>query len=83
MLSQISNRILKKLQASTHKTIFLRGVYMREVYERLDNLDYILSEIYARAGFNSVHEDLRCYSWEQLCQNAKDILQWLKIYGNG
>ena len=54
---------------------------MEQVYERLDNLDYILSELYARAGCNSIHEDLRKFSWEQLCQEAKDILQWLKVYG--
>ena len=54
---------------------------MEEIRERLDNLYYILSEIDARANFNSIHEDLRLYSWEQLCQEAKDILQWLKIYG--
>lgn len=54
---------------------------MEEVYERLDNLDCIISELYARAGCNSIHEGLRQYSWQQLCQNAKDILQWLKVYG--
>lgn len=54
---------------------------MEEVYERLNNLDYIISELYARAECNSIHEGLRQYSWQQLCQNAKDILQWLKVYG--
>lgn len=54
---------------------------MEEVYERLNNLDYIISELYARAEYNSIHEDLRNFSWGQLCQEAKDILQWLKVYG--
>lgn len=54
---------------------------MEEVYKRLDDLDYILSEIYARVGFNCIHEDLSKFSWEQLCQEAKDILQWLKVNG--
>lgn len=35
---------------------------MEEVYERLDGLDYIISELYARVGYNSIHEELRQYS---------------------
>lgn len=63
------------------KILVLRGRIMEEVYERLNNLDYIISELYARAECNSIHEGLRNFSWEQLCQEAKDILQWLKVYG--
>lgn len=54
---------------------------MDEVCKRLADLDYIILELYARTDFCCVHEDLGQYSWEQLCQEAKDILQWLKIYG--
>lgn len=55
---------------------------MEEVHERLDNLNHIVSELYTRTRFDSINEDFRKFSWEQLCQEAKDILQWLKVYGN-
>lgn len=54
---------------------------MEEVRERIANLWDIIQELDARVGCNSIHENLRYFSWEQLCQEAKDILQWLKIYG--
>ena len=54
---------------------------MNKTYKRLDDLEYIVEELYARAGNNLIHENLMCFSWEQLCQEAKDILQWLKING--
>lgn len=56
-------------------------VIMEEVRERIDNLWDIIEELDARSGFNSINADLRQFSWEQLCQEAKDILQWLKVYG--
>jgi hypothetical protein len=54
---------------------------MKEIYKRLDDLNCILSELHARADCNGTNEDLRYYSWGQLCQEAKDILQWLKVCG--
>lgn len=55
---------------------------MEELYERLDNLSHIVSELYTRTRLSSANEDFKKFSWGQLCQEAKDILQWLKVYGN-
>ena len=54
---------------------------MEQVRERMNNLLDIIQELDARVGCNSTNADFRYFSWEQLCQEAKDILQWLKVYG--
>ena len=54
---------------------------MEQVRERMNNLLDIIDELDARVGANSINKNLRQFSWEQLCQEAKDILQWLKVYG--
>ena len=54
---------------------------MEQVRERMDNLWDIIQELDARIGCNSINANLRQFSWEQLCQEAKDVLQWLKVYG--
>lgn len=54
---------------------------MEQVRERMNNLWDIIQELDARVGCNSINANFRHFSWEQLCQEAKDILQWLKVYG--
>lgn len=54
---------------------------MEQVRERMDNLLDIIQELDARVVCNSTNVDFMQFSWEQLCQEAKDILQWLKVYG--